>query len=32
MAWNCPIPGHPCMEGLEHQVIWTALESLLTEA
>jgi lipopolysaccharide heptosyltransferase II len=29
MRGSCPVSGHPCMQGLEHEVLWSALEGLL---
>lgn len=30
MGWTCPVPGHPCMEGLDRDRLGTELEALLT--
>jgi lipopolysaccharide heptosyltransferase II len=32
MGWNCPLPGHPCMNGLDPASLWSALEGLLWES
>lgn len=32
MTWDCPVPGHPCMSGLDQEALWTALEGLIRGA
>jgi ADP-heptose:LPS heptosyltransferase len=29
MAFNCPLPGHPCMDALDPQDLWEGLKALL---
>jgi ADP-heptose:LPS heptosyltransferase len=29
MHWVCPVPGHPCMHGLDCEALWNALSGLL---
>lgn len=31
MGGSCPVPGHPCMNGLDPELMWTALGELIWE-